>query len=289
MAAPAPAPSSSSRRTKDANQTDAVVGQFKIQMEIGKGSFATVYRAIHSVGGACAICRRECVDSHGCRQKSRLLVAIKSVHLQKLNKKLKENLYSEIHILKDLHHPHIVALIDCQESTAHIHLVMEFCQLGDLSYFIKKRDRLASHPATADMMRKYPAQAGGGLHEVIVRHFLKQLASALEFLRARNFIHRDIKPQNLLLNPSPRHFAQAQAEIPYAASENSLVPAAGVESLPMLNVPTWAPAPAVVGPAATIRVRTNFGSVVSPSPLPPPPVLVLVLDAALDARGPWHG
>ncbi|KAI9884577.1 MAG: hypothetical protein M1823_003626 [Watsoniomyces obsoletus] len=215
MAAPAPA-SSSSRRTKDPSQTDAVVGQFKIQMEIGKGSFATVYRAIHS--------------------KSRLLVAIKSVHLQKLNKKLKENLYSEIHILKDLHHPHIVALIDCQETSAHIHLVMEFCQLGDLSYFIKKRDRLASHPATADMMRKYPAQAGGGLHEVIVRHFLKQLASALEFLRARNFIHRDIKPQNLLLNPSPRHFAQAQAEIPYAASENSLVPAAGVESLPMLKV-----------------------------------------------------
>ena len=153
-----------------------------------------------------------------------------------MNKKLKENLYSEIHILKDLHHPHIVSLIDCQETSAHIHLVMEFCQLGDLSYFIKKRDRLSSHPATADMMRKYPAQPNGGLHEVIVRHFLKQLASALEFLRARNFIHRDVKPQNLLLNPSPLHLALAPSELPYAASENSLVPVAGVESLPMLKL-----------------------------------------------------
>ena len=113
---------------------------------------------------------------------------------------------------------------------------MEFCQLGDLSYFIKKRDQLASHSATAAMMRKYPAQAGAGLHEVIVRHFLKQLASALEFLRARNFIHRDVKPQNLLLNPSPLDMAQSQGDLPYTASEDSLVPVVGVQSLPMLKI-----------------------------------------------------
>ena len=78
---------------------------------------------------------------------------------------------------------------------------MEFCELGDLSYFIKKRDTLSRHDTTKDMIRKYPNPAAGGLNEVIVRHFLKQLASALEFLRKGNFIHRDVKPQNLLLNP----------------------------------------------------------------------------------------
>lgn len=176
-------------------------------------------------------------DTEVSLQKNGAYVAVKSVHLQKLNKKLKDNLYSEIHILKGLHHPHIVALIDCQESSAHIHLVMEFCQLGDLSYFIKKRDTLGKHASTADMIRKYPNPQGGGLNEVIVRHFLKQLASALEFLRARNFIHRDVKPQNLLLNPSPLYYAKTQPDIiPYAVSENSLIPVAGVESLPMLKI-----------------------------------------------------
>ena len=82
--------------------------------------------------------------------------------MKKLNKKLKENLYSEIHILKRLHHPHIVALIDCQETTAHIHLIMEFCELGDLSYFIRKRDTLGRHDTTADMIKKYPNPAAGG-------------------------------------------------------------------------------------------------------------------------------
>jgi serine/threonine protein kinase len=48
---------------------------------------------------------------------------------------------------------------------------------------------------------------GFGYFAIIsTRHFLKQLSSALKFLRDRNLIHRDIKPQNLLLCPSPMRF-----------------------------------------------------------------------------------
>lgn len=166
------------------------------------------------------------------------LVAIKSVNLAKLNKKLKENLYSEIEILKGLHHPHIVALIDCRESTTHIHLVMEYCQLGDLSFFIKKRDKLISNPATADMARKYPNPVAGGLNEVITRHFLKQIASALQSLRERNLIHRDVKPQNLLLSPSAQYMAITHnAPKVMTSSEAALnISSVGVPSLPMLKI-----------------------------------------------------
>ena len=109
--------------------------------------------------------------------------------------------------------------------------------MGDLSYFIKKRETLDHNTATLDLLKKYPNPKAGGLNEVVVRHFLKQLAAALEFLRARNLIHRDVKPQNLLLNPSPLFYAMGKPEVvPFAASENSLVPAVGVESLPMLKL-----------------------------------------------------
>lgn len=114
---------------------------------------------------------------------------------------------------------------------------MEYCELGDLSYFIKKRDKLADNPALRDMVRKYPMPRHGGLNEVIVRHFLKQLASAMEFLRDRNFIHRDVKPQNLLLLPSPQYLAKTK-DLPLimTASQEPLVPRVGLTSLPMLKI-----------------------------------------------------
>ena len=114
---------------------------------------------------------------------------------------------------------------------------MEYCVIGDLSLFIKKRNSHASSPYTADMVRKYPNPPAGGLHEVVVRHFLQQLASALEFLRNKNLIHRDVKPQNLLLIPSPVYLANAGPEVkPFVPSDDLLVPVAGLESLPLLKL-----------------------------------------------------
>jgi serine/threonine-protein kinase ULK/ATG1 len=152
-----------------------------------------------------------------------------------LNKKLKENLYSEIKILTTLRHPHIVALHDCVESTTHINLIMEYCELGDLSLFIKKREKLGTHPATHDMARKYPCAPNSGLHEVVIRHFLKQLSSALEFLRSKNYVHRDVKPQNLLLLPV-QSIRDSRAFTVMEASQDSLIPVAGLKSLPMLKL-----------------------------------------------------
>jgi serine/threonine-protein kinase ULK/ATG1 len=157
--------------------------------------------------------------------------------MSKLTKKLKENLDTEISILKSLQHPHIVAMFSLVEKPVHFYLIMEYCQLSDLSQFMKKRTTLTNWPETADIFKKYPNPETGGLHEVLARHFLKQIASALEYLRRRNLIHRDIKPQNLLLNPSPLYMARQPAEdVPLAASEHSLIPTVGVASLPMLKI-----------------------------------------------------
>jgi serine/threonine-protein kinase ULK/ATG1 len=167
----------------------------------------------------------------------RSFAAVKVVQMSKLTKKLKENLAQEIDILKRLKHPHIVQLFSCTSTPAHIYLVMEYCQLSDLAQFMKKRHTLPTFPETADIFRKYPNPEFGGLNEVLVRHFLKQITSALQYLRASNMIHRDIKPQNLLLNPAPMYMSKQKAEdVPMAVSENSLIPAVGIVSLPMLKI-----------------------------------------------------
>ncbi|KAF2740468.1 kinase-like protein [Polyplosphaeria fusca] len=209
---------SASSASSQSNAGEQVIGHYKRLEHIGKGSFAEVYRGIHI--------------------EKRASVAIKSVNMIKLNKKLKDNLLSEITILRNLHHPHIVALIDCHESTSRMHIIMEFCELGDLSSFIKKRADLVNHPQTQRMIEKYPNPAIGGLNEVIVRHFAKQMSSALQFLRSKNYVHRDLKPQNLLLNPSSMYYSQSGTleRMPLAADANSLIPATGVETLPMLKI-----------------------------------------------------
>ncbi|KAL2827405.1 hypothetical protein BDW59DRAFT_57256 [Aspergillus cavernicola] len=209
--------STQQQRSSTAAVSEVPIGRYTRLDQIGKGSFATVYRGIHT--------------------KSRTFVAIKSVTLAKLNKKLRTNLKQEIHILKGLVHPHIVALIDCHEATSHIHLIMEYCALGDLSQFIKQRHSLKEHDYTRHIIAKYPNVETGALNEVLVRHFLKQLASALKFLRDRDLVHRDIKPQNLLLCPAPASPVDETIHvIPLKGSEDSFTPAAGLETLPLLKL-----------------------------------------------------
>eukprot|EP00500_Bicosoecida_sp_ms1_P002822 CAMPEP_0203809806 /NCGR_PEP_ID=MMETSP0115-20131106/2542_1 /ASSEMBLY_ACC=CAM_ASM_000227 /TAXON_ID=33651 /ORGANISM="Bicosoecid sp, Strain ms1" /LENGTH=317 /DNA_ID=CAMNT_0050718565 /DNA_START=570 /DNA_END=1519 /DNA_ORIENTATION=- len=106
------------------------------------------------------------------------VVAIKAISLKKMDRKAQENLESEIHILQEVRHPNIVRLFEIQKSDRYIYLVLEYCAGGDLSRLIHKK---------------------GPFTEARTQYFMRQLASGLRFLWNRNLIHRDLKPQNLLL------------------------------------------------------------------------------------------
>ncbi|KAF9042747.1 kinase-like protein [Hymenopellis radicata] len=162
------------------------VRPYVIVSEIGQGSFATVYKGYH--------------------EETHVQVAIKTVRRDNLSAKLFENLQSEIQILKALSHRHITKLTDIVRSEHHIYLIMEYCSGGDLTNYIKKRGRVETLeyiPSAGASPQYYPHPRTGGLAEIVVRSFLRQLARALKFLRHRGYIHRDIKPQNLLLKPAP--------------------------------------------------------------------------------------
>ncbi|KAG8761945.1 Serine/threonine-protein kinase [Ceratobasidium sp. 423] len=156
---------------------------YVITNEIGKGSFATVYRGYHN--------------------ETRRAVAIKTISRSILTTKLLDNLESEINILKSLKNRHITELTDIVKAHKHIYLIMEFCSGGDLSSYIKHRGRIAAlHTPTSPMPTYLPHPKVGGLSDSVVRSFIGQLSSAMKFLRARDLIHRDVKPQNLLLSPA---------------------------------------------------------------------------------------
>ncbi|KAI9116031.1 hypothetical protein K1719_012961 [Acacia pycnantha] len=105
-------------------------------------------------------------------------VAIKEIATGRLNQKLQESLMSEIFILKKINHPNIIRLYDIIEVPGKIHLVLEYCRGGDLSMYIQRHRRV---------------------QEGTAKYFMQQLAAGLKVLRDNNLIHRDLKPQNLLL------------------------------------------------------------------------------------------
>lgn len=188
----------SSRAKHRESEVPNEIPGFLIGDEIGRGSFAVVYAG---------------VNAHT-KQK----VAIKAVIKDKLTNKLFQNLQDEINILKQIRHGNVVGLVDCISTNDYIFLVMQYCAEGDLSVYIKSKSKASNQdnqqiakpvdirPVTSSAPSPAPERflhpKDGGLNEWVVRSFLGQLADALQFLRSHSIIHRDIKPQNLLLHPS---------------------------------------------------------------------------------------
>ena len=135
-------------------------GEWVLRHTVGQGSFAVVWRAEHRQTGQ--------------------TVAVKEINTSRLGKKLLEGLAQEIAVLQKMRHPNIVRLFEIvrDPKKARIYLVLEYCAGGDLSKFIKRR---------------------GALGEAAVQHFMRQLAAGLQHIRTFNLMHRDLKPQNLLL------------------------------------------------------------------------------------------
>ncbi|CAN4118219.1 unnamed protein product [Withania somnifera] len=58
----------------------------------------------------------------------------------------------------------------------------------------------------------------GRIAEETAKHFMQQLASGLKFLRENNLIHRDLKPQNLLLSTTDENSTLKIADFGFARS-----------------------------------------------------------------------
>ncbi|XP_038990796.1 serine/threonine-protein kinase ATG1c-like [Hibiscus syriacus] len=124
-------------------------------------------------------------------------VAIKEIATGRLNKKLQDSLMSEVYILKRINHPNIIRLHDIIEVPGKIHLVLEYCKGGDLSMYISRH---------------------GSVPEATAKHFMQQLAAGLQVLHDNNLIHRDLKPQNLLLSANDSSAVLKIADFGFARS-----------------------------------------------------------------------
>uniref|UniRef100_A0A8C8GQB4 Cell division protein kinase 5 n=2 Tax=Oncorhynchus TaxID=8016 RepID=A0A8C8GQB4_ONCTS len=107
------------------------------------------------------------------------IVALKRVRLDDDDEGVPSSALREICLLKELKHKNIVRLHDVLHSDKKLTLVFEFCDQD---------------------LKKYFDSCNGDLDPETVKSFMYQLLKGLAFCHSRNVLHRDLKPQNLLIN-----------------------------------------------------------------------------------------
>ncbi|OSD06682.1 Pkinase-domain-containing protein [Trametes coccinea BRFM310] len=144
---------------------------YDLHHELGKGSFATVMKALNKAEGT--------------------WYAVKMIHSNKLRKGLSHatlngvqtsdksnNFAREINILERLKHPNICQLKEVFFEPYSINLVLEWVPGGDLLDYILRRN---------------------GLQEPEAQPLTYQMCDALAYVHSQGIAHRDLKPENVLL------------------------------------------------------------------------------------------
>ena len=74
--------------------------------------------------------------------------------------------------LSGLKHVNLVTLIKCVETPTHVHLVMEYCNAGDLGEYLQEKISLP---------------------ETVIQHFLVHIAHAIQAINKKGIVHRYAK------------------------------------------------------------------------------------------------
>jgi len=107
------------------------------------------------------------------------LLALKKIRLEAEDEGIPSTAIREISLLKQLQHPNIVRLYDVVHTEKKLTLVFEYLDQD---------------------LKKYLDSCVDGLENQTIKSFLYQLLQGIAYCHQHRVLHRDLKPQNLLIN-----------------------------------------------------------------------------------------
>lgn len=98
--------------------------------------------------------------------------------------------FREIAIMKKFHHQNVLNLFEVidDEDAEKIYIIMDYCEQGPIMEWDVSTRRFY-----------FPWNNSGEITEEQLRKIFRDIVCGLEYLHFHNIVHRDIKPQNILL------------------------------------------------------------------------------------------
>ncbi|KAL8723508.1 MAG: hypothetical protein Q9225_000241 [Loekoesia sp. 1 TL-2023] len=149
--------------------------------KVGEGTYGVVYKA------------RDL--THPSR-----IVALKKIRLEAEDEGVPSTAIREISLLKEMNDPNIVRLLNIVHADGHkLYLVCEFLDL-DLKKYME-----ALPVSDGGRGKAFPEGSGAdlgrlGLGVNMVKKFMSQLVEGVRYCHSHRVLHRDLKPQNLLID-----------------------------------------------------------------------------------------
>jgi serine/threonine protein kinase len=118
----------------------------------------------------------------------------KEINFEKMTSREKQQLVTEVNLLKGLEHPNIVRYEDriVDKKTSKVYIIMEYCSGGDLGTYLKLCKK-KMEPIAEEVIWKISYQLLLALDHCHSR-------TPDERGRGGKVLHRDIKPANIFIN-----------------------------------------------------------------------------------------
>ena len=164
-------------------------GKYRLTHVVGQGGFGITYRGVWytevrgslgTVKTEVPICVKEYFFKDYCyREPGSQAVKVHSETGKALFDKFKEKLIKEAKILSEVHHPHIVNVLEVFEENNTAYIAMEYIAGSSLKAILERN---------------------GILSEARVLKYVRQIGEALCFVHEKSILHLDIKPSNILID-----------------------------------------------------------------------------------------
>jgi len=127
------------------------------------------------------------------------VVALKKIRLEAEDEGVPSTAIREISLLKEMSDPNIVKLFNIVHADGHkLYLVFEYldCDLKKYMEALPTAQGGRGKPLPDGVM----APGSLGLGEGMVKKFMHQLCEGIRYCHSHRILHRDLKPQNLLID-----------------------------------------------------------------------------------------